>query len=114
MGWLDSPLSVHNGNVNAFFDGREITLDLVAELSRQYLIAKQDKERKFSSENKSAKSKRTYISACEDFNLKESYILKAIELFNTKKCSGNCGMNYCDDNGCMERTRILVEPILDF
>lgn len=25
-------------------------------------------------------------------------------------CEGNCGMNYCDDNGCIERTRILVEP----
>jgi hypothetical protein len=25
-------------------------------------------------------------------------------------CEGNCGMNYCDDNGCVERKRILVEP----
>ena len=25
-------------------------------------------------------------------------------------CEGNCGMNYCDDNGCIERKRILVEP----
>jgi hypothetical protein len=25
-------------------------------------------------------------------------------------CKGNCGMNYCDDNGCIERKRILVEP----
>ena len=23
----------------------------------------------------------------------------------------NCGMNYCDENGCVERKRILVEPI---
>lgn len=25
-------------------------------------------------------------------------------------CEGNCGMNYCDENGCVERKRILVEP----
>lgn len=25
-------------------------------------------------------------------------------------CEGDCGMNYCDDNGCIERKRILVEP----
>jgi hypothetical protein len=28
----------------------------------------------------------------------------------SEPCSGNCGMNYCDDNGCIERKRILVEP----
>lgn len=27
------------------------------------------------------------------------------------KCNGNCGMNYCDENGCVERKRILSEPI---
>lgn len=25
-----------------------------------------------------------------------------------KRCTGNCGLNYCDDNGCNERERILV------
>lgn len=25
-------------------------------------------------------------------------------------CDGNCGMNYCDENGCTERKRNLVEP----
>ncbi|MDP1814443.1 MAG: hypothetical protein Q8K92_08340 [Leadbetterella sp.] len=24
-------------------------------------------------------------------------------------CTGNCGMNYCDENGCVERKRILVD-----
>lgn len=28
----------------------------------------------------------------------------------SEPCTGNCGMNYCDDNGCIERKRILVEP----
>lgn len=26
-----------------------------------------------------------------------------------KKCTGNCGMNYCDDNGCIERKRHYVD-----
>ena len=26
------------------------------------------------------------------------------------KCTGDCGANYCDENGCTERKRILVEP----
>ena len=25
-------------------------------------------------------------------------------------CSGNCGMNYCDENGCTERKRVLTDP----
>jgi hypothetical protein len=24
-------------------------------------------------------------------------------------CNGNCGMNYCDENGCTERKRVLTE-----
>ena len=30
---------------------------------------------------------------------------------NIEKCNGNCGMNYCDENGCVERKRVLVDPI---
>ncbi|HLO43893.1 MAG TPA: hypothetical protein VK175_06135 [Leadbetterella sp.] len=26
-------------------------------------------------------------------------------------CTGNCGMNYCDENGCVERKKHYVEPI---
>lgn len=25
-------------------------------------------------------------------------------------CSGDCGMNYCDENGCMDRKRVLTDP----
>tara|TARA_B110000114_G_scaffold171509_1_gene197389 strand:- start:4 stop:273 length:270 start_codon:yes stop_codon:yes gene_type:complete len=25
-------------------------------------------------------------------------------------CEGKCGMSYCDDNGCIDRKRNLVEP----
>jgi hypothetical protein len=28
-----------------------------------------------------------------------------------EKCNGNCGMNYCDENGCIDRKRELAEPI---
>ncbi len=24
-------------------------------------------------------------------------------------CNGNCGMNYCDENGCIDRKRNLVD-----
>jgi nucleoside-triphosphatase THEP1 len=34
-----------------------------------------------------------------------------METEQTKDCDGNCGMNYCDDNGCLDRKRVLVEPI---
>jgi hypothetical protein len=27
------------------------------------------------------------------------------------KCQGDCGMDYCDENGCLARKRELVEPI---
>jgi len=27
-------------------------------------------------------------------------------------CSGSCGMNYCDDNGCLEKKHILAEGVI--
>lgn len=34
------------------------------------------------------------------------------QIEKAKECSGNCGMNYCDDNGCIDRKRNLVgDPI---
>lgn len=29
---------------------------------------------------------------------------------NYSQCTGDCGMNYCDENGCTERKRILCNP----
>jgi hypothetical protein len=38
-------------------------------------------------------------------------VRKALRIHDVMpSCEGNCGMNYCDDNGCIERKRILVEP----
>jgi hypothetical protein len=31
---------------------------------------------------------------------------------DTEKCSGNCGMSYCDDNGCLEKKHILAEGVI--
>lgn len=28
----------------------------------------------------------------------------------SEQCEGKCGMSYCDDNGCIDRKRNLVEP----
>lgn len=34
----------------------------------------------------------------------------AVVVEGVKECDGNCGMNYCDENGCIDRKRNLVEP----
>lgn len=41
--------------------------------------------------------------------LKQAFVLYNVTQ-QSEPCSGNCGMNYCDDNGCLERKRILVDP----
>lgn len=36
--------------------------------------------------------------------------VRALHLQEEKnKCKGNCGMNYCDENGCIDRKRNLVD-----
>ena len=40
----------------------------------------------------------------ESLTLKQNKAMK-----NKKQCNGNCGMNYCDDNGCNERDRVLTD-----
>lgn len=30
-------------------------------------------------------------------------------VYSHTPCDGNCGMNYCDDNGCIERKRVLTD-----
>jgi hypothetical protein len=37
------------------------------------------------------------------------YIKEQQENYNNI-CKGNCGMSYCDTNGCTDRKRILTEP----
>jgi len=31
--------------------------------------------------------------------------------YSNTPCDGNFGMNYCDESGCIERKRVLVDPI---
>jgi hypothetical protein len=89
MGWLDSPLSVLNGNINAFFEGREVTLDLIAELGSKFKQSKKERDKKYDIYNKSGthdftRSRKSYERASEDFNLKEALFEKAIDLYFTK------------------------------
>lgn len=41
-------------------------------------------------------------------------IEKAIARHNQEafsaSCTGDCGMNYCNENGCIEQKRVSVEP----
>lgn len=49
----------------------------------------------------------------KQINLKsqEAFLMVASIRRNIRsKCDGNCGMNYCDENGCMERKRVLTDP----
>ena len=52
------------------------------------------------------------MKAIEDFEtmLKECLEAHGKENPNKEVCEGKCGMNYCDDNGCIDRKRNLVEP----
>lgn len=34
------------------------------------------------------------------------------EIKEDLECKGKCGMSYCDDNGCVDRKRNLVEEDL--
>ena len=42
--------------------------------------------------------------------MKDSGLISVERVAEKSKCQGNCGMNYCDENGCVERKRNLVEP----
>lgn len=95
MGWLDSPLHVHNGNIEAFFNGRKVTLQLIIELSKNFDSASKCLEKQISKgldeantsnvPSLSAKRKIAYQRASEDKNLKESYLVRAIEIYYTSE-----------------------------
>lgn len=38
-------------------------------------------------------------------SVSKRYNIPKSELTKPMPCTGNCGMNYCDENGCMERKR---------
>ena len=52
--------------------------------------------------------KRIYVGCSEPYE--EYAVLEPLTKQEPEKCNGNCGMNYCDENGCIERKRILTEP----
>lgn len=53
---------------------------------------------------------RNLIKEYYEIRLKQ-LIAHAEEIINDKSC--NCGMNYCDENGCVERKRELEHSIVD-
>lgn len=95
MGWLDSPLHVHNGNIEAFFTDRSVTLTLLIELSKNYenavkclekqIIKGLDEANELGHITLSSKRKIAYQRAAEDKNLKESYLVRAIEIYYKKE-----------------------------
>ena len=63
---------------------------------------------------KTISKKVIYINEGQQFQYGNMNYIAMNGNIQKRGCVKFCGMNYCDDNGCMERTRILVEPILDF
>lgn len=42
----------------------------------------------------------------------EKQVDESIKALNSVPCSGNCGMNYCDENGCVERKpKVETSPV---
>lgn len=39
--------------------------------------------------------------------------ISVFKFFAENRCNGFCGDNYCDENDCVNRKRILTEPFLD-
>lgn len=45
-----------------------------------------------------------------DLVFSKEALMKIVNDFQElSKCKGNCGMNYCDENGCIERKRVLTD-----
>ena len=48
---------------------------------------------------------------CDCINRMQNQALNIADVSQQRElCEGKCGMNYCDDNGCIDRKRNLVEP----
>ena len=53
----------------------------------------------------------SYELRCELFDIRKDLETLKEQLKEQRElCEGKCGMNYCDDNGCIDRKRNLVEP----
>jgi len=50
------------------------------------------------------------LKTSKQLEIEVDHAIAQIHLAVQSSCSGNCGMNYCDDNGCVERKRNLTEP----
>jgi len=57
----------------------------------------------------SNENKIVYLSDLLEKHLKEQLSIAVVSQ-QRELCEGKCGMSYCDDNGCIDRKRNLVEP----
>ena len=79
MGWLDSPRSVHESKVNAFFENRWVDLDLIARLSLDYIKSKKELDKATNMDIHNSKRNIKHQRCAEDFNYKRDLLFYAIE-----------------------------------
>lgn len=83
MSWHNSTKALHD-NVESFFQGKEVTLDVIGTLCKNREVAKKelDKARlKNVDLHSSSKAKIKHMSCAEDFGYKEMILIRAMELY---------------------------------
>ncbi len=51
------------------------------------------------------------ISHFKDDIYEDSEVIEWLSEYVQKDCNGNCGMNYCDENGCIDKKKSLDNSI---
>lgn len=57
-----------------------------------------------------------FADTFKDKDLRTVYKINRIQftitpIWGKPKCDGDCGMNYCDENGCVDRKRESTHPL---
>jgi len=81
MGWLDSPVESNGAQINAFFDGRTVDLELICSLAKNYQNAKKDLDKKRTDDIHNQKARIKHELSAKDKNIKEDLLMYAIEYF---------------------------------
>lgn len=79
MGWLDSPKSIHEGNLDAFFKDRYVDLDLIVILSNNYKKSKIALDKSINLDIHNSKKNIKHQRCAEDFNYKRDLLYYAID-----------------------------------
>jgi hypothetical protein len=88
----------------------------LCKLTNEELLKKVDEETDQIFQNQKVPNRHIPARPDSDYDLLVGeLILRFSELLPRQagqiECSRNCGMNYCDENGCAERKRVLTEPV---